>query len=217
MLSVTTGFNGFRNKEITEVQIKTILGGAVTMECDVLDAVPTPKIQWFADGRLVTAGPSPFSVIVYDEGGKYLFIRSLTAEHRRARYHCEVANKLGHLRAVAPTTYTLNGVIDMHTLTVYRPLEPILVSVGETERRIVYYSVAIPDRGGIRSSPLAIICPSSDTYVTITSNGLVLTIRNTFTEEVTEAYAVVCRLIGSRVTPTPELHFRFFVKGRIIQ
>lgn len=212
MLSTITGFAGFRNKEINEVQIKTILGGAVAIECDVLDAVPAPLIEWFADDQLLASGPSVFSPLLYVDGGRYLYIQSLTEQQRNVQYHCEVANQLGYLRAIAPTTYTLDGDINMHTVTVYKPLETLLITLGDTEQKVMYYVAAVPQADGINPSVLSVVC-GHDTNVTVLSNRLVIIFRSHFTKSV-ESYTITCVLVGSPITPSPEVYFSFTVQGK---
>lgn len=206
----TADFNGFRNQEAEVVEIGTILGGAVAIECDVLDAAPVPRIEWFADDQKIAS-----SMIEYVDDGRYLYIQSLTEQQRNAQYHCEVANKYMYLRAIAPTTYTLTGNIGMNYVTVYKALEPIFVSLGETEQTVVVYVAAVPRADGT-ASVLGISCPT-DPNVIIVSNGSVITIQSRFTKsDSVESLDITCVLVGSPITPSPEVHFSFTVIGKLL-
>ena len=193
------------------MEIGTVLGGTVAIKCDVLDAVPVPQIQWFVNGERIVFGSSDHESVMFIDGGRYLYIQSLTAEQRNSQYRCVVANKFSFQRAIAPTTYRLDGNIRMHSITVYKPLEPILLRLKVIEQTVVYYyPAAVPKPDGT-ASILSISCPT-DPNVNIQSNGLVMTIDSLFTKLV-ESYNVTCELLGSPISPTPKLHLSFTVVG----
>ena len=190
--------------------IDTILGGAAAIKCDVLDAAPDPEIEWFSDETRVFSGPSASSMIVYVDDGRYLYIRSLTGAQRGAKYHCEVANKLGNQRAVSPTTYSLTGDIEAGVVTEYRPLEPVFIRLGYTDETPVYYPAAIPRADGAASS-LGIVCPSNSNFSSL-SSGLLINFRSRFTDVV--EFDLTCVLTGTPIIPIPEIKFKFVITGK---
>ena len=110
-------FNGFRNRDIRTEQLRTVVDGAVAMECDFLDARPRPQVQWVMN-NLTTIDMD--DDILFLEGGRFLYIRSLTSQQRSSFFHCEVINAfLVTMPQRSHTTYTLDGDIPPGILETY--------------------------------------------------------------------------------------------------
>lgn len=126
-------FEGFQNMAIRTVELRTVEGGAVAMECDFLDARPRPIVEWFMNnGSTAIVENTDQSQILFLDGGRFLFIRSLTSQQRSAFFHCEVANAfLGTRPQRAPTTYTLTGVFPLNTVEAYLRDQSVTTTLGD--------------------------------------------------------------------------------------
>ena len=105
------------------------MDGAVAMECDFLDASPRPQVQWVMNN--VTTIDMDDDILVL-EGGRFLYIRSLTSQQRSSFFHCEVINAfLGTMPQRSPTTYTLDGDIPPGILETYIGDRSVTAMLGE--------------------------------------------------------------------------------------
>ncbi len=145
---------GFQNTDIG-----TVVNGAVALECDCNPNIPTPNVTWFANDMVVEEMITD-NRILFLEGGRYLYIRILTAAQRIMRYHCVVDNNGMPVRA--PTTYTLTADIPTNNITVYKELGTMAGGVGEPARFV--YAAAARDAAG-NMIQFAITCPRNDPNV----------------------------------------------------
>ena len=106
-------------------------GQAVALECDFLPSVPPPTIRWFNDTRSRIDPVEAQNAILYLEGGRYLFIRELTAAQLMGEYHCEAMVSGQTDPVVAPTTYILNATLPPpNTLIEYKQIGDITAAIG---------------------------------------------------------------------------------------
>jgi hypothetical protein len=213
--SLLPDFNGFQNGQINTITLQTVIRGAVAMECDVLDARPSPKILWFANND-----PTPIAEIKhldrihYLDGGRFLFIRRLTVKQRMSNYHCEITNAFFTTASVrAPTTYALDGNILSYTMAVYRPADKLNYAVlGEP---VTYaYPAAQPDQDGTTSKPIAINCRHDNPNVRISiRNGLFIVIQGLIGDDDTGLTTVHCVVYSGFASLALEL--RFLVSSKI--
>ncbi len=182
------------------------------MECDVVDARPYPEILWhFNDDTTPIAEVTNQNSILYLEGGRYLLIRQLTAQQRMGRFHCEVVNAFLSFTAVrAPTTYLLSGSIFMNTLTLYKPVEQITATVGETVTYV--FPVAVRSGSGTALT-IALSCSSFPGGITRVVNDIVVIVSG-FSAARREPLSIVCQIMGTGITPQPQLELSFFVRRK---
>ena len=154
-------FDGFESTEPAMEEIATIVGGAVTLECDIGAANPAPTIIWFANTNEFPPAP-PNSVLYVDEG-RYLFIRVLTDTLRNQQYYCEARGLLlNNTIDRSPITYTLTGEIPTGTLMRYREnLGTSVFKVGDDTLILPYALAAREDDGSIGSAAVT-GCTSDD-------------------------------------------------------
>lgn len=126
-------FSGFQMPLPTTVEIETVVGGPVALECDFGSSNPLPEVEWYDDrGSLITEVLIN-NAIRYIDGGRYLLIRKLTSAQRERRYHCVVRNfrdKSGSPPR-APTTYAINLNIPANGFVHYLDLGTKTGRVGE--------------------------------------------------------------------------------------
>ena len=87
------------------------IGGSVAMECDFLEGIPRPQIQWFLGNATISEFRTG-TAILYVEGGRFLFIRHMQQQHRRFLFHCAVTQTVNNtfiLYQRAPISYSLRG------------------------------------------------------------------------------------------------------------
>ena len=104
-----------------EVVVPVALNSAVAMECDVLDAKPSPQIKWFDDqGEIqeVLEGNS----IRFLDGGRYLYLKSLQAIHLQRQHYCTVTNANLSQEISAPTRYVLTDNLTQGILVDYKQI-----------------------------------------------------------------------------------------------
>lgn len=114
-------FNGFRNRTIGSVTLATTIGGSVAMECDFLEGIPRPQVEWYMNDDPVSEIREE-TAILYVEGGRFLFIRFLQAWQQYSLFHCAVIQTINNttiLSQRAPISYNLRGSIPYDTLVVY--------------------------------------------------------------------------------------------------
>ena len=111
------------------------------MECDFGDSNPPPQVSWFADDtRLQEIQANNDRLFL--EGGRYLYIRALTATERGMRYHCEIDNfRENGMPRRAPTTYILTERLPIAGINVFKELGIMTAQVGEPIR-FLYAAVA---------------------------------------------------------------------------
>ena len=104
---------------------------AVALECDFLPSMPPPTIRWFSNTRSRIDPVEAQNAILYLEGGRYLFIRELTAAQLMGEYHCEAMVSGQTDPVVAPTTYILNATLPPpNTLIEYKQIGEITAAIG---------------------------------------------------------------------------------------
>ena len=139
------------------------------MECDFLEASPSPLIKWFMNnGTFPIAEETNQDQVLFVEEGRFLFIRVLTARQRNSSFHCEVVNAfLGTRPQKSPITYTLGGDIPPNTLETYIDDRSVTAIIGEPVR--VVYAAATRSMAQISLS-----CNVQDTGTTLhLANNLV--------------------------------------------
>ena len=96
--------------------------------------------------------------LLFLEGGRYLYIRALTAAQRMMRYHCAVRNfhDENGMPMRAPTTYILTVDPVNVGFNVYKGLSEMVGEVG-TPVQYVYAAVARDEAGDI--APFGVSCP----------------------------------------------------------
>ena len=207
-----TDFNGFRNMEMRSVTLPTVLGGAVAMECDVLDAKPKPEIQWFRNNEPTAIMEERRQYnIMYLKNGRFLFIRQLTALQRMSSYHCEVVNAYltpTHVRA--PTTYLLDGNIASFTLKVYRPEDELNHAIfGEDVT--YFYAAAHADQDGITALNIILSCRNNPGIRVFIINDIVIRINGLSGDENTGLATVSCDVLSLQSDMEAELEITFLV------
>ena len=115
------------------LNVETVIGGPVALECDFVSSNPPPEVVWCDDKGSVVAEVPLNNEIRYLEGGRYLLLRRLTSAQRVRRYHCKVTNFVDvngvHVRA--PTTYSLARDPAINKFTEYLSLGMQVGRVGE--------------------------------------------------------------------------------------
>lgn len=155
LLFVVAVFDGFENTDASLMQIATALGGTVALECDFLDAMPVPTIEWFMNNE-TTAIAESGTAIIYADNGRYLFIGALTLEQRDVEFHCEVTNALLGSPVRAPTRYSLSNDIAADALVTYGQLEPYTAELDSTLN--VQYAAAYRLSGSDTGMVLSLVC-----------------------------------------------------------
>ena len=124
-------FGGFLNTVSRMVSVPAFEGQAVALECDFLPSIPPPTIRWFSDTRNRIDPVEAQNAILYLEGGRYLFIRELTAAQLMGEYHCEAMVSGQTDPVVAPTTYMLNATLPPSINPVeYKQIGNITAAIG---------------------------------------------------------------------------------------
>jgi len=137
------------------VDVSTVEGGAVALECDFLPSSPTPRVRWLMNSAQITEMPATNAILFLD-GGRYLFINALTAAQRSARYQCEVTNVNVDGTMRSPTTYYINEDLPPDTFRLYRPLPEMTVFL-EDNVNIVFAGTQVDENGMAES--IALRCP----------------------------------------------------------
>ena len=192
-------FDGFQRTTAMDISIETVVGGAVALECDFSASNPSPVVQWFADGSTRIEEDLDDNSVLYLEGGRFLFIRRLTAAQRMMRYHCEVINENG-TSVRAPTTYTLNTDLANAGLTEYRGLGSKVGGIGQ-QLRFVYAATSRDESGNFEV--FAITCPSTLFTTFTVENTYIVTATLTAAAADETEVTITCQLIGSSFLFTP--------------
>ena len=209
-----TVFDGFRQPNPTPVQLATTidqnLGGSIALECDFRDSKPRPTVQWFMNNVSMIAEDQDQNRILYLEGGRYLFIRELTMAQRNAFYHCEVSFDPFLTRQRAPTTYTLDRVLPLNDLVVYRPV-PLTVAVLNEPVTVVY---AAASRRGTETfsepSLLSLSCINLPTGITVQiANSVVATFTGITGVASNRRVSILCLVQGTLISPASDANVTF--------
>jgi hypothetical protein len=154
---------------VRDTAIGTVLNGAVSLECDFAASNPPPEVLWFANDVML-AEDTVGNTLLFLEGGRYLYIRALSAAQRMMRYHCAVSNFRDEngMPMRAPTTYTLTGNLTNEGINVFRELTTVVGSVGEPVQ--LTYVAAARDADNNRMD-FVIRCPTNDPLVTFTGTA----------------------------------------------
>jgi hypothetical protein len=206
-----TVFDGFRNMTTNNVQLRTIVGGAVAMECDFLDGSPRPQISWFRDNVNTPIAMSATVMIL--EGGRYLFISALSAEERASFYRCTATNTLLATSQASRTTYTLDGDLEVNSVETYLPERPVTATLGVDEIVVYAASSRISTGRGI----ISVLCDTSAMMVgvSVTVTGLVLTFSGLAGVESNRQVNITCPvLVQFRTTKSLQVTFFFTVTGK---
>ncbi len=187
-----------------DVMVKTVVGGALALECDFTASNPAPEVRWFANSTMLEEDTLHNNALLFLDGGRYLYMRELNAQNRTMLYHCEVVNfhnESGmHLRS--PTTYTLSTDLIDIGLTEYKGLGRKTGRVGEAVQFV--YVAAIRDTAG-ESVVFGITCASHLLVkITIGSQYIVTATLTSKAENETEV-SFTCELLGFDITETIEI------------
>lgn len=138
-------FSGFQNIDVRDVEIPTLVGGAVLLECDFGASNPPPEVEWYSNGT--TRVEFKLNQIMFYES-RYLFIRALTTTQRMMRFHCQINNFQDEkdMPIRSPTTYTLNTDLTNVGITEYKGLGTKEGRIGETIRFL--YAAGNRNRAG---------------------------------------------------------------------
>ena len=184
------------------------------MECDVLPASPRPQIQWFINSGDTISPREEDLDVLYLEGGRFLFIRVLTARQRTSSFHCEVVNAFldSSMPQRSPTTYTLEGSIPLNTLETYIGDRSVTVMLGEPVQ--VLLAAASPLTNG-QSGQVLLTCTGalnmiSGVTATI-SNDVVGTINGVVGTEANRQLNITCDIavLGTVISSTPTVTYSF--------
>ena len=206
-------FSGFQNDNIRTVQVQTVEGGSVAMECDFLDAKPSPIVEWFMNnGTMPIPVTEDENQVLYLDGGRYLFIRVLTAEQRSSFFHCEVANAyLGTMPQRSPTTYSLEEDLPLGMLQVYRPVQGMTVIQGRPA--VVVYAAA--SRRLLGASTIFLSCHSLPDGVSVSiSNNVVAVFTGVVGAASNRRLVIRCQVVGTTLDPEPFQDFSFIVSRK---
>ena len=165
-------FDGFVHSNPRNLTISTIVGGAVSLECDYIAPGNTLTVEWYANGifiRRITM-ISENIVHVYLDRGRYLFIRALTAEQRAATYQCEVVFGSPLMRIASPTIYTLNANLSEAGITEYKDLGSRRAAPEGTVNFV--YAAASRDEAG-NLAPFSLLCQSNRHVLVTVSNSFI--------------------------------------------
>ena len=155
-------------------------------------------MTWFANDVMIEKDTTANSEVLFLDGGRYLYIRALTAAERMMRYHCVVNNfrdENGVMPVRAPTTYTLNTDLANEGITVYRELGTMSGRVGDTVQFV--YAAAARDMNNNR--PDVFITCSSNPFVTFVSSSNLVDVTLTAAAGSEDEVNFTCTLI----TPPP--------------
>ncbi len=179
-----------------DIPIETVEGGAVALECDFRASNPLPVVQWFADGAILVEENLLNNAVLYLNGGRYLYIRALTAAQRMMRYHCEVVNfrDENDMRLRAPTTYTLSTELQNTGITVYKGLGTQIGRVGES-LQFVFAAGSRNVAGDF--SLFAIFCSSNAFVSSSVQNNYVITVTLLAAAANETEVAFTCQLLGA--------------------
>ena len=152
------------------------------------------------------------NLLVFQNGGQYLYIHALTEKQRLGTFHCEVINVFDSPAPVrAPTTYTLNGIIPSYTLTVYTPNEPIIAAINEVVWFAYAAAMLAPDGKNARVLSLACNALPKKVYVSV-SFGLRLRIY--LPPSHTGPLFFTCIILGTRQVPYPRMEVSIIVERK---
>ena len=180
---------------VMDVEVQTVVGGAVALECDFTSSNPPPEVQWYADGNtMLEEDTVNDNAILFLDGGRYLYIQALTAAQRMMRYHCEVNNRL---LTRAPTTYTLNTDLVNVGLAEYKGLGSKTGRVGE-HLRFVYVATNRNAAGDFEF--ISINCPSHILVTFAIGSRYIITATLTAEAENETEVLFTCALFGSGIT-----------------
>lgn len=177
------------------IEVETVVGGPVALECDFSSSNPAPDVVWYDDQGTVIAEVLPNNEFRYLHGGRYLLIRRLTSAQRARRYHCKVTNFIDNSgsHARAPTTYALNRDLEKGEFIQYLGLG---TQVGRVGQALTSSYVAARRGSDGYFTHYTISCDGNYLLTVTVQNAIVL--RITLLEGATTAFEVVftCSLVG---------------------
>ena len=135
-------FNGFKrmaesNESTVEVSIPVALNSDVALECDVLDAKPSPQIKWYNNTGAIQE-INQGNIMRFLDGGRYLYMRNLDSSHLEQQYYCVVTNVNLSLEVPAPTRYILIDNLTRGALEDYKQIGALTAFVGNTNFEFAY-------------------------------------------------------------------------------
>ena len=177
------------------------MNGDVVLECDFNPSNPAPDVTWFAsDAMVIEEDTTPNGEVLFLDGGRYLYIRALTAAERMMRYHCVVNNfrdENGVMPVRAPTTYTLNTDLANEGITVYRELGTMSGGVGDTVQFV--YAAAARDASN-NPINIVILCPVNEPFLILSPAGHVITVTVKPEAGSQDRVNFTCQVFGSGIS-----------------
>ena len=120
-----------------EVPIPAALDSDVALECDVLDAKPSPQIKWYNNmGEIQEVREG--NKVRFLDNGRYLYIGELQAIHLEQQYYCAVTNVNLSQEVSAPTRYVLTDTLTQGELKDYKQIGNLRAFVGNTSFEFAY-------------------------------------------------------------------------------
>ena len=130
-------FDGFEQTETRDQFVTVALNSDVATKCDVRAANPQPNIQWLENGSPL-AEVTTANAVRFLEGGRYLYMASVTSGQLQSRFSCRVTNVFGDRPMTAPTTYRLVDNITLNELVEYKQIGDLTAFVGDTNFEFSY-------------------------------------------------------------------------------
>ncbi len=182
---------------MSDVQVQTLVGGPVALECDFLGSNPLPVVFWYINGTAMEEDRLN-NTLLYLEGGRYLYLQELTTAQRMIPYHCSVFVDNVHrgniIEIRAPTTYRLDTDIMSVGLHVYKELGTQTGRVGD-RIRFVYVAGNRNTAGSFEMFQIS--CSSNPLVTLIVGNRYVITATLTSEAENETRVTFTCTLSGS--------------------
>ena len=130
-------FDGFSRMVEEEVSVSVAMDSDVALECDVLPSSPPPQIRWLRDGNPI-AEVTVNNEVRFLDGGRYLYLRSLTVANLASTYRCEVTNVFLDRTVMAPTMYRLIDNLTRGDLMDYKQIGDLTAFVGNMSFEFAY-------------------------------------------------------------------------------
>lgn len=194
-------------------------GGSVALRCDHMESNPPPVIQWYASqvtNTNYTSNPWPVApepdVILYGDGGRYLFVSELTSVQRWQQFYCEVTNPVLNMATRSSITYVLNRDIPFGQTMEYKQLETKYALVNE-EVTVLYSAAAVDNNG--RQRPIMVSCfvPSGSEFRITVEDDLILNVVDITTPTSDAGVTLTCDALSS--IGVQRVQFTLVVGGRL--